>query len=48
MQIQCCNCKHQFTPPPGLVLAVNEDVYVTCPRCGQRFNVTVSMQRIEV
>jgi len=47
MQIQCCNCKHQFTPPPGLVLAANEDVYVTCPRCGAQWRVTALFVKLE-
>jgi len=46
MQIQCPWCKHQFEPPPDLVLAAGETVTVTCPVCGERFMVTVSMQRI--
>jgi len=47
MKLQCCKCKHEFPPPPPLVLAANETVTVTCPKCGLRFMVTVSMQVLE-
>jgi len=47
MQIQCPKCDHKFTPPPGLVLAVNEDMYVKCPKCGERFRITPLFVRLE-
>ena len=47
MKIQCPKCDHKFDPPSGLVLAVNEDVYVKCPKCGERFRITPLFVRLE-